>query len=463
MTIRAWWILLVTMLCSLTSVAEGAIFSVDHSDDSPDANPGDGSCLDAAGQCTLRAATQEANALAGPDTIAFALDLPASINLSLGPIVITDSVSIEGASNAAELRINGSGSRVVSIPRSNILVVMRGLTVANGIAAGNEKGGGISATSADLTLENVVVRDNIAGSSGGGVYSGTGVFRFIDSVALNNIAQGNGGGGGLSIFGNGSVVIRSRIVDNEAARGGGGVEVSGGLTTITDTTVSGNMTNGGGGGLLTVFGSADVKRSTLSNNIARDSGGGIALPYGTVDVVNSTISGNKATLGGGGGINPGNNGSIGYLTVRNSTIVRNQAVYAGGISGGYAPGVIIGNAIVAENIAPQGADIFSAFTSLGGNLVGSHEGGAGFISTDLPDGTDPLIGPLAINGGPTQTHALLPGSPAIDAGLNDNAADLTTDQRGEEFPRLNGETVDIGAFESGAACIFCASFDTEYP
>jgi hypothetical protein len=108
----------------------------------------------------------------------------------------------------------------------------------------------------------------------------------------------------------------------------------------------------------------------------------------------------------------------------------------------------VANTIVAGNTASNsGPDVSGAVTSLGYNLIGNPSGGSGFVATDL-QGLDPLLGPLQSNGGPTQTLALLPGSPAIDAGSNALVpAGLATDQRGPGFARFCGAAVDIGAFE----------------
>ena len=425
-------------------------FSVNSSLDAGDVLPGDGVCQSANGSCTFRAAVQETNVLSGADTISFAFLGPTVITLSGGDVVINDDLVISGSKMPSDIRLVGSGStRVLTILRSGISVTVRGLTISNGFAGGSSNGGGVFVQSANLSLENVVVRDNIAGANGGGVYSGTGVFRFINSSAINNLAQGNGGGGGLSYGGNGSLIQRSVISGNQAPRGGGGVEISGGTSTILETTIENNSTNGGGGGVLALFSTATINRSTIANNTAYRSGGGVALPYGNVTLINSTVSGNRATNGGGGGINTGENGTVGYITVRSSTVVNNTALYSGGVTGGFAQSVSIGNSILSANVALNGPNILSEFTSLGGNLVSDRSGSSGYLTSDLPDGTNPMLGPLANNGGPTRTHALLPGSPAINSGSNGGGADLATDQRGKGFSRFVDGTIDVGSFEVG--------------
>lgn len=431
-----------------------ATFAVGSNLDSNDAAAGDGACADAGGSCTLRAAIQETNALAGADSITFSLSAPVTVSLSLGEMLITDSLSVTGS--GAVINANNA-SRVFNIQRAGITVTLQGLTITGGRSGAGQSGGCINVSQANLTIENSFVRNCFAESSGGGIFSSTGAFRLINSTLENNLAGGNGGGGGASFGGSGSEILSSRITGNSAPRAGGGLEILGGTATISGTTISANQ-SGGGGGLAVTFSTARISNSTISGNSAQRAGGGIALPYGNVGLINSTVSGNSVSSGEGGGISTGTNGSLGYLTVRNSTVVRNSANYAGGLTGGADGTAIVANSIVAENTAQTAPNIGAFFNSLGGNLVNDRAGSEGYVATDLPDGTNPLIGALANNGGTTQTHALLPGSLAINAGINSLAVDtdnqpLTTDQRGVGFPRIVGMTVDIGSFEAGAAVV----------
>src|SRR5262249_36341377 len=100
--------------------------------------------------------------------------------------------------------------------------------------------------------------------------------------------------------------------------------------------------------------------------------------------------------------------------------------------------------IIAGNASYTGPDLYGSLGSLGHNLIGNTSHGSGFHETDLLN-VDPLLGPLKDNGGPTLTHALLPGSPAIDAGDNSDAPEW--DQRGPGYPRIVNDIIDIGAFE----------------
>jgi len=167
-------------------------------------------------------------------------------------------------------------------------------------------------------------------------------------------------------------------------------------------------------------------------------GGGIDSG-GTATINNSTISGNTARYGSGGGIDSG-----GTATINNSTISGNTAQYASGIYGT----ATIQNSIVANN---SGGNCSGTLTSKGYNLSGDNT--CNFNNIGDLNNTDPMLGPLQNNGGPTQTMALSSGSPAIDAGRPSGCTDgqghlLTTDQRGK--PRHDTEDsggCDMGAYE----------------
>src|SRR5262249_22109771 len=140
----------------------------------------------------------------------------------------------------------------------------------------------------------------------------------------------------------------------------------------------------------------------------------------------------------GGGIYNG-----GTLTLNNTTVSSNLSYGAGG--GIYNVGTLHArNTIIAGNTPPTAPHLSGNLGSLGPNPIGDDSGGSGFHPTDLRN-LNPLLGPLQNNGGPTLTMALLPGSPAIDAGDNTDAPPF--DQRGPGFPRIVGGTIDIGAFE----------------
>ena len=204
---------------------------------------------------------------------------------------------------------------------------------------------------------------------------------------------------------------------------------------------------------LNNHGTATLNSCTISNNTAASSGGGLQTAGGTLTLTNCTVSGNSAGNNG-GGLYSSNGGTT---TLSDCTCPgtwpAEQAAASTTTSAARPPmHVTFGNTIAAGNTAGNlGPDVFGSFVSKGHNLIGETDGSTGWVSSDLT-GTiaaplNPLLAPLGNYGGPTQTMALLPGSPAIDAGSNSLIpSGVTTDQRG--LSRIVNGTVDIGAFES---------------
>jgi hypothetical protein len=215
--------------------------------------------------------------------------------------------------------------------------------------------------------------------------------------------------------------------------------------TIVDSTVSGNdaagpfLTVAGGG--ISNSGTLALFRCTVSGNRATQfvapasAGGGIATTGSSVTtLIDCTVAGNSAVTGGGVQVLGGS------LALTNCTVAQNVG---GGLAlSGGAPAVGMQNAIVAQN--QSGPDVSGAVASGGDNLIGNPAGATGLLPGDRTN-IDPLLGPLQNNGGPTQTMALLPTSPAIDAGNNAAPGLPATDQRG--LNRVVNNVVDIGAFE----------------
>ncbi len=253
--------------------------------------------------------------------------------------------------------------------------------------------------------------------------------------------SGNGGNEVFMVGYDVTVTIAGLTIADGFALSGGAIYINPGSTvTVANSTISGNSAGGIGGGIYNA-GTLTVTNSTLSGNSALTAGGGGIENGGTLTVTNSTFSDNSGTNG--GGIFNG-----GTLTVTNATLSANSAELGGGVSN--AGTAIIVNTIIAGNIAGTGPDVAGTVTSKGYNLVGNKSGGSGFVAADLL-GVNPLLAPLQNNGGPTETMALLPGSPAVAAGnvalaVDANGKPLTTDQRGSA--RIVNGTVDIGAFES---------------
>ena len=233
---------------------------------------------------------------------------------------------------------------------------------------------------------------------------------------------------------------------------GGGIYNDHATLTLSNCTVSGNSTPtdsfGNGGGIFNdgSLGSATltVSNCTISGNSAvPGTGGGITNYGGTLTITNSTLSGNSAQDG--GGINNYFNPEFTNVTVTNSTLSGNSAApgYGGGISN---TGTLkIGDTIL--NAGPSGANIynlgFGTVTSLGYNL--SSDNGGGFLTaTGDRINTDPRLGPLQDNGGPTFTHLPASNSVAIDSGDPTPAMD----QRGPSFVRVVNGRIDIGAVEA---------------
>ena len=230
-------------------------------------------------------------------------------------------------------------------------------------------------------------------------------------------------GGGIS--NNGTLTITdSTISDNRAALGAGIGHIGPYPLAVTNSTVSGNtaLTASGGGGF----------------------GGGILSENGgPVLISNSTISGNFATMGGGGI----RNSDSSVLTVTRDTIGDNQASENGDSILNTGP-LRIGNTIL--KVGTSGRNIVNSspgtITSYGYNL--SSDGGGGFLTgTGDRINTNPMLGPLEDNGGSIFTHALLGGSPAINAGDPAFSPPPAFDQRGPGYPRVSGGRIDVGSFE----------------
>ena len=417
-----------------------AVFNVNTTADSVDVNPGDGIAQDANGLTSLRAAVMEADALGAPSEIilpagTYLLTIAGSLNASAasGDLDLTCPITIVGAGAATTIiDAHGLGDRVFDVPAgasSNPLAVsLSGLTVTGGTA---------SDPSSSSTAED----------DGGGMRLGVNTVATIDSCVFsdNQAPQTSGFGQGGAIASSGALNIRnSRFERNSASNSGGAIFQSGSLASaaIQDTTFDGNQATGAGGAIDSST-TLTIDRSTFSNNVAKNSagnlghGGAIDSWSGcTLALTNCTLSGNQSVYG--GAIS-----NYGSFVIQSSTIAGNQAYEGGGIYGGGASAKFE-NSIIAENTASYfGADLVDSFVSLGHNIVSSTSGNSGFGAAGDQLNVDPLLAPLANNGGPTQTRALLVGSPAIDAANPLSAP--AVDQRGVARPF--GAGPDIGAFE----------------
>jgi CSLREA domain-containing protein len=383
-------------------------------------------------------------------------------------------------------------------------LLIRNTTIVSNSAV---DGGGVSVEGyKTVTLSNTRILSNTAEGSGGGLFGRLSAITVTDSLIGGNRSVHNGGGLFVSDFGGDIdldsflLVHNSQIVRNTSGADGGGISLYRfyrglyafhstvrilGSSILSNTAVIGaGVFNIFGLGLsapqdtITVAASLIIADSTLSGNQASEGGGGL---FSTVDVSpdklssfmtlthtlmlrNSTISGNSAPEGGGVydlSNYAGASDVTGLFAMYNTTISGNRATERGGglVAASNTGTVRMANSILAGNAAPTSADCYGEFHSQGYNLIQSTAGCAiSGTTTGNLSGISPRLGPLANNGGATSSHALLAGSPAIDAGnpvgCRDQAnAPLTSDQRGRARPQDGDEDgaahCDIGAFELG--------------
>jgi hypothetical protein len=321
------------------------------------------------------------------------------------------------------------------------------LTVSNSTLSGNTaySGGGISNASGGLTVSNSTLSGNTA-LYGGGIYNNSSYGTLtISNSALSGNAADRGAGGGIFNNSYGTLTISNSTLSGNSASGGGGI-YNGGTLTVSNSTLSSNTAGASGGGGIENQGTLTVSNSTLSSNSAYYYSGGIFTWNSTnpVTLTNVTVTANRANIGGGSDHGGGLSASSGSPVLHNTLIAGNFNGATGttrdDVYGALNPG---GD----YNLIGDGTGMTGLSNGVNGNLVGS-----------ATNPIDALLGPLADNGGPTLTHALLSGSPAIDAGNNAYATDW--DQRGEGFPRIVNGVIDIGAFEyqgAGSAPLFTRS------
>ena len=431
--------------------------------DNADNNLGNSACdTDVApgDQCTLRAAIQEINA-----------DGATQSSIQFDPILNGGAISLSSAlpDINATVDIVGPGANLLTVQRSALVgtpsfrvftigsgatATISGLTISNGAAVGGSApanaGGGIL-TLGTLTLNNSIVSGNTAAAGGGG-----GVQNFYVLTVNNTIVSGNSGGG----ISNGTFAVSPiATINNSLISGNTG---NSGITNnatfsadaflfINNTTISNNTTpsTAGGGGIFNASSSftskatLTINNSTISGNSASSGGGGgiyNAAVFGnaltTLTVTNSTISGNSCNGDGGGVLHFSNgSGSTATATLTNTTISGNSAGSSGNGGGLFTStlssvtNTTLRNAIVAGNFRNAGAiasdvngavgaassfDLIGNGTGMTGISNGANGNQVGTAATPI----DPQLGPLANNSGPTQTRALLPGSPALDAGTD---------------------------------------------
>jgi CSLREA domain-containing protein len=383
------------------TAAPDSAFTVNSTTDAVDAID-DGICASSVGQCTLRAAIQEANRVSATSH---------TINIPAGNYIITLPGTEEDAANSGDLDIQTT-------------MVLSGAGTESTFIDGNQLDRVFHVTpSGSVTFQNLTIRNGKAPAGE---------------------TENDNGGGGIFIEG-GPVTLQNAILENNQAVSngenksyGGAIETLGGLT-IINTTLQFNSASHGGGIFSNVGTTVEIRNSLIYSNTATNTGGGLDN-NGTAILKNITFSANSSPDG--GGIYNGNS-----LDINHATIADNQS----GISNS---GVLlkIYNSILANN---SGENCLSgnALTSQGHNTdSGTSCGFSDGINDEPTDqsNTNPRLQGLADNGGSSLTYALLAGSPAIDNA--DSETCLTTDQRSESRPvdgDGNGNAVcDIGAYES---------------
>ena len=428
--------------------------------------------------CTIRDA---AAAAVDGDTITFDSSIT-NITLTNGTIT-TQSVNITGpgAESLTITTTGATGAYDLFLIEGTGDVVISGLTVTkNRIDARNH---------GPFTLDGVTISGS-TGSYGGalGLYS-SGALTIFDSTFENNTATY---GGAIAIEnGQDAAISGSTFTNNHAQQSGGAVHTDwSNDITITNSLISGNTSGNGGGALELKPGNLNavitIADTTIDSNHSDTYGGGLDADQ-TVNINNTTVSNNSANAG--AGLNFG----ITNATINNSTISANTAAYGGGgvfinadssivinqstITANIANGttinyggaglsigsdttvVTMSGTIVSGNTAGvAGSADFGLYTTdptatgsftATNSLIGEADSRVTINGTDNVTSTDPMLGALADNGGPTKTMAPLTGSPAINAGPNQVATfpDNEFDQRGTGFARVVGGLVDIGAFE----------------
>ncbi|MCL4742617.1 MAG: hypothetical protein KJZ54_10485 [Phycisphaerales bacterium] len=374
-----------------------------------------------------------------------------TIVLQLGELSITDGLFLFGMTPEvvnANITIDGNNaSRIFSIndgdDNTHQNVTITDLTLTRGAAA--HSGGAIQSRET-LSLFRSVLADNTAVVSGGAISHQHSSLTITDSRISGNTAgnvDGNHRGGGVQYTSTvGSLTITNTVIRDNTAFSGGGLHSSGTTgVTITGSEISGNSANLAGGiAMFTPGGAKLIQNSTISGNSSAGFGSGIHFDGNdqdpsTVTIANSTFTANVADTNNNAG-NPFSNGAI-WLS-NNANLVLHSTIVAG-------------NTRTPDNPIPSDLHAFFGGTidadGSMNNLIGDPDSAGGLVNGVNGNlvGVDALLGPLSDHNGLTRTHALLAGSPAIDAGSNTQT--LTTDQRGLLFSREFGGAPDIGAFE----------------
>jgi hypothetical protein len=436
---------------------------------------------------TSQEQAQVSGTLGNNDTIQFNLPSgPQTIKLTGGPLDITNPESVVGP-GAGVLTISGNNADRVfivgTIFNQNLSLVasISGLTISNGVAltSPNNYGGGIL-NFGTLTVNNATFSGNSAGADGGGAIYNDGGLTVGNSTFTSDSVTNIGAGGGIQNASNGTAAINNSVFTGDTALEGssGAGMANSGTMTVNGCSFTSNVSATDGGGIYNgETGTLTVANSTFTDNSGGSDGGAIDQD-GIATVSNSTFSGNSAGSEGGVMDNKGtllgftnctligntavsDGGGLktsGPAAITNCTIIDNRAtsgesgIFGGGICDVGAAATVF-NTIVTGNF--QGPSPSTTADDIAGtvdssssnNLIGT--GGAGGLTNGVNNNqvgvTNPGLGTLANNGGPSQTIELLVGSPAIDSGNNAYVSAGETDGRG--LTRIVNGTVDIGAVE----------------
>jgi predicted outer membrane repeat protein len=404
-----------------------------------------------------------------------------TINLGAGTytgntVFINKPLTINGAdlTNTNTILDAQNNNSVFQISSSDT-VTLNNFTILNGNASFFYGGAIYKTTSNTLNINNLAFNNNSASSNGGAIYNSEGTINIINSTFNNNNSVFSDGGAIYNSDGTINIT-NSNFNNNSAFSDGGAIYTSDGIINTTNSIFSNNTVTNNGGAIYNSSGTLTINNSTLSGNSSTLDGGAIyhqGLNNSTVFVNNSTFSGNTAISGGAiyhqglnnstvfvsnstfSGNTANSGGAIynsdGDIYINSGTLSSNTAsINGGGIYNSDFGNIFLNNTIVAGNTSSTSPDIFGSVNSESNyNLIGNGTGiginngdNGNLVGSNIAP-IDPKLAVLGDYGGTTQTMALLPDSPAINAGILD--PDFTTDQRGISRPQ--GAAPDIGAFE----------------
>ncbi len=413
----------------IAALSNGCTYTVNSTADAPDAAPGDRTCADGLGRCTLRAAVMESNATSITERIevpagTYLLNLPPASGG--GPLIITASTNLRGAGASSTIVDSGAvslnpdvGGCASSGPERPVFRINGGtvnlsyLTIQGGFA---QNGGGIFVNNGTVEIADAVIRRNAAFTGGGGMLVNNGVVRVRRSTITENCAVG-AFGGGVNVQPAAQLWVYESLFSKNNSNRAGAIRNSG-LLNLRSTTISGNTatSDGAGTGGISQNGFAVLNNVTITLNTGR---------------------GNNPGSFRGGGIQTTSGGTT---VMRNSIIAKND-----GLGG---PNDCTGTAFTSDSRH---------------NLIGDTAGCSlpAFTGTYLLN-VDPKLNALASNGGPTKTHSLQNGSPAFNAAYEfpppaSQACELY-DQRGVKRPPTAAGRCDLGAYEGGGHSAFITSF-----